>query len=65
MNVYVQPTVSTQKPPGLQGSGVGRPRSSIDSALRPCLTWGEGLQLLQEGGPLPGPKSGLLSNIQK
>ena len=42
MNVYVQPTVSTQKPPGLQGSGVGRPRSSIDSALRPCLTWGGG-----------------------
>ena len=29
--------LSTQKPPGLQGSEVGRPRSSVDSAQSPAF----------------------------
>ena len=51
MNVYVQPTVSTQKPPGLQGSGVGRPRSSIDSALRPFDLGGGATAVAGRGTP--------------
>ena len=37
-----------------------RPGSSVHGILQARI-----LELLQEGGPLPGPKTGLLSNTQK
>ena len=37
-----------------------RPGSSVHGILQTRI-----LELLQEGGPLPGPKTGLLSNTQK
>ena len=37
-----------------------RPGSSVHGILQARI-----LELLQEGGPLPGPKTGLLSNTRK